>query len=229
MGTWLKVSILVALMATGFLLLRFTSLGEIFDRDQLTATFESWRTEPWAPIVLLALFAGCAVFGIPMTPLVIVGGVVFGPWLGFGLNLLGLIAAAISSYWTARLLGRDLIVRLGGERLRRAERVLDRRGFWPLVQIRFTPIPFSLVNFAAALAGVAPPRYLTSTVLGLIPATLLHTYFMAELYRNWSVVTLGVYLSLWALLVIVTGWPTYRETFRRRQRYRELMQQRSAR
>ena len=164
-----------------------------------------------------------------MTPLVIVGGVVFGPWLGFGLNLLGLIGAAMSSYWTARLLGSYLIVRLGGERLRRAERVLDRRGFWPLVQVRFTPIPFSLINFAAALAGVAPPRYLASTVLGLIPATLLHTYFMAELYRNWSVVTLGVYLTLWALLVIVTGWPTYRETFRRRQRYRELMQQRSAR
>lgn len=226
-GTWLKVAVLVALAATGFLLLRFTSLGEIFDRDRLTATFEAWRTEPWAPILLLVLYASAAVIGLPMTPLVIVGGVVFGFWLGFGLNLLGLIAAAMSSYSIARLLGRDLVVRLGGERLRRAERIFERRSFWPLVQVRFTPIPFSMINFAAAFAGIEPARYLASSVLGLIPATLLHTYFMARLYRDWSLLVLVMYLSLWVTLALVTGWPTYREGWRRRQRYRELRARRS--
>jgi len=225
-GTWLRVAVLVALLATGFLLLRFTSLGEIFDRDRLTATFDVWRTEPWAPILLIVLYAAGAVIGLPMTPLVIVGGVVFGPWLGFGLNLLGLIAAAMSGYWVTRVLGRDLVVRLGGERLRRAERIFERRSFWPLVQVRFTPLPFSLINFAAAVAGVAPPRFLASSVLGLIPATLLHTYFMARLYRDWSLLVFVLYISLWVALALVTGWPTYREGWRRRQRYRELRERR---
>jgi uncharacterized membrane protein YdjX (TVP38/TMEM64 family) len=233
MGTWLKVAVLVALAATGFLLLRFTRLGELFDREQLIATFDSWSSEPWAPVLLLLFYAAGAVIGLPMTPLVIVGGVVFGPWLGFGLNLLGLLAAAMSGYWVARVLGRDLVVRLGGERLRRAERIFEKRGFWPLVQVRFTPVPFSLINFAAAFAGVAPPRYLISTTLGLIPATFLHTYFMARIWREWSLdgewnpVTFAVYLSIWAALAIVTGWSTYREGLRRRQRYRELRARRT--
>ena len=46
------------------------------------------------------------------------------------------------------------------------------------------PIGFSVINFAAALACVNARRFLLATLIGLIPSTLMHTYFIAELFAT---------------------------------------------
>jgi len=51
------------------------------------------------------------------------------------------------------------------------------------VRIRLVPIPFVLVNYAAALAGVRPGRYLVTSALGLLPAVTVFTYFGVALFH----------------------------------------------
>ena len=105
------------------------------------------------PLLLAALYVTITPLGLPATPLVIAGGMVFGPLLGSLYNTVGLLIAAMAGFFFAGALGREFVVRIAGQRLRRAERVFARQGFWPLVQIRFLPIPFSMVSYGAALAG----------------------------------------------------------------------------
>ncbi|MEM7354476.1 MAG: VTT domain-containing protein, partial [Acidobacteriota bacterium] len=182
-------------------------------------------------VALIVAYFTLAPLGAPMTPLVIGGAIVFGSILGAFYNILGLVLGAMSAFFVAKALGRELIVQLTGPRLRRAERIFERRGFWPLVHTRFLPIPFSVVSYGAALAGVTAPRFFITSTLGLIPATAMHSYFMAELYRRPSSSTFALYLAIFAVFNLLVGWPTLREGLRRRQRYRELQakrQQRSA-
>ncbi len=152
----------------------------------------------------------------------------------------------MTAFFVARVLGREFIVQLAGKRLRRAERVFERRGFWTLVQARFVPFPFPVVSYGAAFAGVKASRFFITSAIGLLPATVMHTYFMARIYHltfdsespptlfvdgGLSVFakTLAVYFTLWGSLIVATGWPTFREALRRRQRYRELMERRRSR
>jgi uncharacterized membrane protein YdjX (TVP38/TMEM64 family) len=226
---WLRMALLLAILATGFLLVRFTPLGGLFNKDRMIALLDGLRASPWSPALLIGLYVILAPLGLPMSPLLAAGGVVFGPVWGSLYNTLGLLLGAMSAYVVGKALGRDFIVHLAGPRLRRVERAFERRGFWPLVQMRFLPIPFWLVSYGAAMAGVKVPRFALTSTLGLIPATVMHTYFLWRVVTDPTWLTGVLYLACWGTFVVVTGWPTFRDTWRRRRRYRELTERRQER
>lgn len=230
----LRLAALVALLGLGVVLLKFTPLGEYFQRDRIVALLDSLRHEPWTPWALMASFVVSTVIGLPATPLVVGGGMVFGPLLGTLYNTTGLVLGAMVAFWVGRALGRDAILHLTGPKLRRAEAVFNRRGFWPLVQMRFLPIPFPLVSYAAALAGIPALRLFVTTLIGTLPAMAVNTYFAPQLVlaglegRDMKMLLLGYGLSL-VLLNGFAVWPQVQERLRRRHRYRELKRIRSER
>ncbi len=225
---WLRMGLLVAIPVSVFIVLRFTPLGAYFTQAQIIAFLERLRASPWSPVLLIGLYTVLAP-ALPMSPLVASGGVVFGPWYGSLYNTAGLILGAMSAYWVGKALGRDFIAHLAGPRLRRAERAFERRGFWPLVQVRFMPIPFWLACYSAALAGVKVPRYALTSTLGVVPSTVMHTCFIWKLFTDPSALVGMLYIACWGTLALATGWPTIREGLRRRQRYRDLKEQRKSR
>lgn len=180
---WLRLSLFVALLLSGFALFRLTPYGEMLSEEGMVSLATQLRGVWWSPLILIGLYTIMAVLGLPTGPL-LMGGAVFGVLYGSLYNMVGLLMGAVLSYQVARILGRDFVVQVTGKRLQRAERLLEQHGFWPMVQTRFMPIPFAVVNFGAALAGVRPPLFLSATVVGLIPSTLIHTYFIAELFAT---------------------------------------------
>ena len=88
------------------------------------------------------------------------------------------------SFLLVKVLGRDFVVHIFGDKLDGVEKVLAKHSFWALVQVRFMPVPYSIVNYAAALAGVPALRFIAATTLGMVPATLVHTYFIAALFEQ---------------------------------------------
>jgi uncharacterized membrane protein YdjX (TVP38/TMEM64 family) len=175
--------VLVALVAGGLALLRWSPLAERLDAAELLATLRAVGAEPWAPAALVAAYVLLCPVGVPVSPLILAGGVVFGFGAGTLINLAGTWLGAAATFGVARLLGRDLVAQVLGDRLARVERAVERHGFWTLVRLPFVPIPYALVNYAAALAGVRTGTFLGATALGLAPAVALFTYFAAALSR----------------------------------------------
>ena len=228
-----RAGLLVLLIALAFAALRFTPLADLITRERMVAMFAALRDSWWAPLLLIALYAFTAPLGIPMTPYVVAGAVVFGLVAGSIYNVTGLLLGAATSYYLARALGRDFVVHVTRGRLRRAERVFERSGFWPLVQCRFLPFPFPVINFGAALAGVKAPLFLTTSLLGIIPSTLVHTFFISSLVEasdaaeRWWI---GAwYLSAFAAFNVLIGYPSLRRRWHRRRRYQELKEARRER
>jgi uncharacterized membrane protein YdjX (TVP38/TMEM64 family) len=173
----------VVVVAGGFLLLRWGPVAERLDPQVLTAAFHRIAAQPWAPLALLAAYLVLCPLGVPVSPLILAGGLVFGFGWGAALNFAGTWGGAAVTYLLGRLLGKDFVEHLLGERLRRLERMVERHAFWTLVRLRFVPIPYALVNYAAALAGVRPTVFLSATALGLAPAVAVFTWFAAALFR----------------------------------------------
>lgn len=227
----LRLAILAAMLAAGFVLLKFTPVGEYFQRDRIIGLLESLRHEPWTPFALIGSYALTTPVGLPASPTVLAGGMVFGPVLGTVYNILGLLLGAMVTFWVGRALGREAMVQLAGPRLKRAEMIFNRHGFWPLVQARFLPVPFPVVSYAAALAGISTLRFFVTTLIGVIPSTLVHTYFAPQMIlagiegRDMKMLGIGYALSLLLLNVFVV-WPQVQERLRRRRRYRELKESR---
>lgn len=222
-------AILVAILAGGLLLLRWPPIAEQLTQENVTAIFSQLRDWWWSPLLLILAFALGAPLGLPVSPLIIGAGAVFGAFAGSLYNLVGQFIGAAISYIVARSLGREAVVHFTGPRLRRAERIFHRRGFWPLVQSRFLPLPFAVVNYGAALAGVRPGPFLAASAVGLLPATVMHTYFAARLARaapGERAPIAFAWGAVWVGMAVVTGIPTLRDALRRRRRYRDLLARR---
>ena len=232
LGATLRFGALLALIVGGALALRFTPLRELLDRSRLVEIFAHLREASWAPLALLALFVGLAPVGLPMTPLIIASGVVFGPWLGALYNTIGCLSGAAMSYWLARTMGRDFVRRVAGKRLKRIETLLRRRGFWGLVGVRFLPVPFPVINFGAALAGISFPTFMLTSALGLTPSMFVYTNFASTLFevaRGGPRSGLIKPAAALATVMLVSVTPAVVQQVRRRQRYRQLVVARHAR
>lgn len=227
-----RALILVAIVVLGTALVRFTPLAELMTKENMVALFQQLRDAWWAPLLLIGLYVVATCIVVPVSPLMLGGGVVFGFVAGSFYNMVGLLAGMFASYYLALFLGRDFIVQVTGDKLRRAERIFERSGFWPLVQVRFMPIPFAIVNYGAALAGVSAPLFLATSTLGLIPATLINTFYVSAVFeaplKRYPFLILEYLLVLGAFNVAIS-YPSIRRLWRRRKRYRELMQARQAR
>lgn len=179
-GSNLRPILLIAVIAAGIAGARWTPLGAYLGKDFLLDFISSVRGTWWTPLCLIGLYAVLSLFALPTGPL-LVGGALFGTSYGTLYNLTGLLGGACLSFFLAKLLGRDWVRRFTGERMHKVESFLSRHGFWLLVQTRFLPLPFAVINFGSGLAGVNSQCFLTATIVGLTPSTLIHTYFIAEL------------------------------------------------
>lgn len=215
-----------------FAVIRFTPLGELFTAERLGVLLERARGHWWSPLALIGLYALLCPLGVPASPMIMVGGAVFGFALGTFWNWVGGLTGALISFFLARFLGREFVERIGGARVRRFEKLLARQGWPMLIGMRFLPMPFALANSAAAVVGVGVVRFLLTTAIGLLPPMAVLTYAAtallsaaeggrAEILRN-----LGLVFLLFGSLVIV---PVRIRQRLRKRRLARLRVQRAAR
>ena len=228
----LRFLVLVAIVGIGFAVLRWTPLAEYLTVEKVSGVLVHLRGAWWAPLALIASYVILCPLGVPATPMMIAGGMVFGIFMGSVYNVIGVFLGGAVTYFMGRSLGRDFVLHLAGNRLKRVERIIAKRGFWGLVGLRFLPLPYPLVNYCAALAGVPPGLFLTTTAIGLIPGVTVFTYFAALLTKAASGNRSGIILQFVvasALLLLLTFIPQVWTMRKRRARYREICLRRRAR
>jgi len=228
-----RAAILVVIVLAGAAALRWSPLAALLTKEAILSTLDRLRGAWWAPVALIAGYALLCPIGLPPTPLLITGGVVFGPLYGTLYNIVGVFLGAASTYYLGRNLGHDLVVHLAGKHMKRVERALTRRGgLWGLAGVRFLPLPFLLVNYGAALAGIRPGLFLGSSLLGFSLSVPVLTYFVSAIARAATGDRTGVYLQLAAavlLMISITLVPRFLAARRRRERYRLVCAKRAAR
>ncbi|MBA3585926.1 MAG: TVP38/TMEM64 family protein [Gemmatimonadetes bacterium] len=155
---------------------------ELRDRGTLLATIREVQSHRLLVPAFVAAYVVAVTFGLPASPLTLAGGALFGFWRGFLLNWLGASLGAFLAFLFAGSLCREACRALLGRRAETMERLAAEHGFLGTLRLRLLPVvPFSLLNFAAALAGVRRRDYLAATVLGIIPGTAVYTYFADSL------------------------------------------------
>lgn len=171
-------------------------------------------------IVIFVVSAGIGL--LPTYAQALLGGWVFGAWLGFSAALAGFTGAAVLGYGIARTVSRDRVEDVI-ERDIRARAIRDAlvgRGFWRTLFIvtllRVPPnSPFALTNLVMASTGVGKRAYVLGTSIGMAPRTFIAALVAAqaaatgsrdlqELARNagWTVMIGGLIVMIIVLAII---------------------------
>src|SRR5207249_5469433 len=138
------VFIIVALVAMAW---RFTPLSEWLALDRLVDMGNALREHPWAPLAVMVIFVVAGLVLFPLSVLIVVMAIVYGPVLGPIYTLSGAALSGTVTFWIGRKLGRETVRKLAGRRVNDLSRALGKRGFLPVVVARLLPVgPYSIVN-----------------------------------------------------------------------------------
>lgn len=104
--------------------------------------------------------------------LTLAGGLMFGPWIGTALAVLGATTGACLLFLVARSALAPLVTGRAAGVVALLRPGLERDGFFYLLTIRLIPVlPFWLVNLAPALVGMPFGAFAAATAIGIIPGT----------------------------------------------------------
>ena len=174
----LKLIALLGILALAWLVFRQVPAREFLTTGGLGRLSATVRDAWWGAAAFVALYALLSAFGFSGLVLTLAGGALFGFWWGALLNTIGANLGATGAFRLARALGRDGLRALMGDRLSGLDRLAVARGPLWLLRLRLLPVaPFNLLNLAAGLSAMPWREYALATAIGILPGTLVYTYF----------------------------------------------------
>src|SRR5882724_764258 len=213
---WGRLALLTVFILGLTALWRWSPLAHAVNAEAVLDLAKDFSSHWWAPLVLMASYTPACMVMFPRPLITLAAVIAFGPWLGFGYALAGIVASSVVTYYIGRRMRRDTVRRLAGPKLDRMIDVLKRYGLLAMTLLRLVPIaPFVVESIVAGAIHMRLWHVALGTAIGLLPGTLATTIFGAAIETaltgtgdvNWWLVGAAVAL-LTGDIVAVTRWFT---------------------
>lgn len=138
-------------------------------------------------IVFILLLIAAAVFLLPASAFVIVAGMVFGPFLGAILSLLGFTLGAIVAFLIARYVARDTVISKFGDNpiFKKIENGVEKNGNDFLLITRLVPaFPYNIQNYIYGVTNMKLIPYSIITFIAMAPGAFLYAYMAGDIANN---------------------------------------------
>lgn len=195
----IMILIILVIGALGYLTSEVRSLRWLVDNE---TRMRSFIREFPLQSCLLGLGVYTAFSMVPGTSgKSVVWGWLFGFWPAVLIVDLGLSIAAIISFLAGRFLFRDLVKARFENLVAKLDHSLEHDGAFYLLMMRVAHVPFTFVNYGAGATSVPLRTFLWTTVLGLLPGTMIFVLVGTRIPTLEKIVQDGVWQLLDPLLV----------------------------
>ncbi len=211
---WARLAAIAVLVAALAALWRHTPLAGMVTPERIIDWAHGVGALWWAPLVVMAAYTPACLVMFPRPLITLFAVIAFGPVSGLIYSLLGILGAALATYFLGRALPRHTVRRLAGHKLHEMTEVLRRRGLLAIFAVRIVPVaPFAIEGMVAGAVHIRLWHYSLGTVLGMLPGTLTTTVFGDQIQTaladpsqiNYWLVG-GVALFFVALILVVRRW-----------------------
>ena len=187
-----RLMVLLALIA-------FVGVSVVVDVPSI-ATLRQWAEAagPWFLGLFWVGYVLITQFPVPRTILTLSSGVLFGPWVGVLVALSATtVAAALSLSVVRGLLGDWMAPRLRHPAVAGINARLEQRGWLAVTSLRMIAgVPFSVMNYAAALTSVPLGMFTVATLAGSAPGTVVTVFLGDMLAGDLDPVVIGLTVAL---------------------------------
>ncbi len=173
-----------------------------------------WAAQVSPPVaVAIAAVLLCSL--VPRTPISLVAGALFGAYAGAAWAFSAAVIAAAVTFAGGRWAGRDLLAERAGDRLRRLDSWIARRGLVAVVVVRLLPIaPFGLVGYAYGTSSVLFRHYILGTAIGSLPSAISYSVIGAAAVNPGSLTWLTFLPAASGILISTAAAYHWRRTSR---------------
>ena len=161
---------------------RWTALRDWLDVPALVGYLQSVNDSAMAPFMMIGGFLLGGLIVAPVTVLIAVSVLAFGPWFGFIYSFIGMTLSALLTFGLGHVLGHETVRRLAGSRLNAISRRLAQKGIVAIIAVRVIPVaPFSLINLVAGASHIRVRHFFIGTLIGELPGLLGVSIFVDQI------------------------------------------------
>ena len=144
------------------------------DFQSLLAQMRALADHPAAPLAMVVVIILGSLVVAPITGLIALCALLFGPWVASATALTGTLIATLIIHALGARFGPALMQRVPDGVTERIRRLGDASDALAVAALRLIPIaPFSIINLACGAAGVGRGTLLLGTLIGMGPGTVL--------------------------------------------------------
>ena len=199
---WIGVIVLFLLFAAASAW-KWTPLADLIDVNRLAGWASSLRQSPVRHFYLLGAYVIGSILLVPITAMILVTAIIFGPVMGSLYSIVGSLVGAAVTYAIGRFLGQDFVRNIAGAKWRRLEQKIRQTGIVAVTTLRLLPIaPFTVVNIISGAFKVPLRDYILGSLLGLLPGILITNLFAHQFTSAIRDPGIGAFLVLAALIII---------------------------
>ena len=184
---------------------RATPLKDMVNLASMVNLAGQIASMPFTPAIAVATFTLAGSLLVPVTLLIAVTGIVFGPYYGALYAITGAMLSAALTYGLGAWIGRDTVRELLGARINRLSRRIAKRGILAVMVVRVLPVaPFIVVNVVAGASHIGLRDFLLGTLFGMTPGIVLTVTFahhLAEAARHPTAGTIAVLVLVGLILI----------------------------
>ncbi len=178
---WIKIAVLVLLALGLYLLYRLAGLAQNTGGGGLAEQVRALRAFVASlgclgPAAFVAVSAAAIMAYIPAVVVVCVGVCIFGGVPGALLATASIYLAVTAVYFTARFLGRDLVMRVAGRRFHEFESRLAGRGLVAVIYMRLFFFVFPPTNWLLGLSVLPFRDVFWGTALGTVHHIVIYSW-----------------------------------------------------
>jgi phosphatidylserine/phosphatidylglycerophosphate/cardiolipin synthase-like enzyme/uncharacterized membrane protein YdjX (TVP38/TMEM64 family) len=193
--------------------------SDFLSEAMLTENLSRLASHPYTFPALVSGFFLLTLIGIPLNLLLVGTALAISPWQAFAAGVIGSHLAAWGGYFAGAYFGRPLYKRYLAQKMRSFSARLEEGSVVAIAIMRVLPIaPFFAINMACGALGVSFAKYVSGTLLGMIPGIFAVTMLSDRVRSvivdpNW---VNGSLVVLVCLLVLAAVWIIKSKLARRR-------------
>ena len=180
----------------------FTEARGLMDGERLEMLVA--RAGIWGPVLIVTLMTVAVVASpIPSAPIALAAGAAYGHVWGTVQVVIGAELGALIAFALARVLGRDVLRRVFGDRIDAGLLGSQTALTATVFASRLMPfVSFDMISYAAGLSRLHAWRFAVATLAGIIPASFLLAHVGGEAVSGdagratWAVLALGLVTGL---------------------------------
>ena len=169
----------------------------------------------WGPLIYVTAYAFRSLILFPASILTITAGLLFGPWLGILLTMIGENISANISFVVGRYFTADLLKYLISKKhfVPRLTCKIQDNGFLTVLIMRLTFLPFDLVGYSSGMCNIRQKDFAMATVIGTIPGLLTFVFLggsfldLRYLILAAAFLTIGLAISFWLKKTLLIETP----------------------
>lgn len=177
--------LLIVIFCCLAVLWRWLAMEDLISAQALTEQLEAlsaWRGHPLLIPAVMAVYGAVLLTMFPLSIMVVLTGLLFGPGWGFFYATLGTLTSSVVTYLVGSWVGQSTVQHYGGQRVNRLSRYIGDRGIRTMIIINLLPIaPFTLTNLMAGASHMKFRDYMIGSTIGIVPGLAVVTVLGSQI------------------------------------------------